>query len=71
MSHQNDFEEESMFSYRLDGEKYITLNSKNAKLPMLKDGKITYWSRVKITAHDKDGKAVKAPSQSQVRKLIK
>ncbi len=55
----------------LDGEKYVTLNSKNAKKPMLKDGKITYWSRVKITAYDKDGKEAKAPTLTQVKKLVK
>ena len=55
----------------LDGEKYITLNSKNAKLPMLKDGKITYWSRVKITAFDKNGKEAKAPTLAQTKKLVK
>ncbi len=50
---------------------YIALNSKNAKQPMLKDGKITNWSRVKITAFDKDGKGTKAPSLAQVKKLVK
>lgn len=52
-------------------EQYIALNSKNAKLPMLKNGKITNWSRVKITAFDKDGKEAKAPSLAQVKKLVK
>lgn len=56
----------------LDGEQYIALNSKNAKQPMLNDkGKITNWSRVKITAYAKDGKEVKAPSLAQVKKLVK
>ena len=55
----------------IDGDNYIALNSKNLKLPMLKDGKITSWSRVKITAYDKGGKATKAPSSYQVRKLVK
>lgn len=55
----------------LDKGSYIALNSKNAKQPMLKDGKITNWSRVKITAFDKDGKGTKAPSLAQVKKLVK
>lgn len=55
----------------IDKGNYIALNSKNDKRPMLKDGKITNWSRVKITAFDKDGKETKAPSLAQVKKLVK
>lgn len=50
---------------------YIALNSKNTKQPMLNDkGKITNWSRVKITAFDREGKKIKAPSLAQVKKMI-